>query len=245
MNRFFVEKFNIGNDSIIIDNKDDIHHIRDVIRLKENDYIIISDSSQFEYTCQIIYIGSEEIEARIMDKQKFAREPKIRVTLFQGIPKQDKMETIAQKCTELGLATLVPVFMDRTVVVDNGEYWKKVVRLQSIAEEASKQCQRGIVPEIRQACDSKSMVERLHNFDLVIFPYEEEQYFTIKNLLRGIPVNPIDIAVIIGPEGGFSDREAAAVKAAGGRAVSLGKTILRTETAGIAAMAMIMYELEM
>lgn len=245
MNRFFVEKFNIGNDSITIENKDDIHHIRDVLRLKENDDIIISDSKEFEYTCQIIFISQDEIEAQIIDKQKFAREPKIRVTLFQGIPKQDKMETIAQKSTELGLATLVPVFMDRSVVVDNGEYWKKVVRLQSIAEEAAKQCQRGIVPEIRQACDSKSMIERLHNFDLVIFPYEEEQYFTIKNLLRGIQTNPIDIAVIIGPEGGFSEREATAVKAVGGRAVSLGKTILRTETAGIATLAMIMYELEM
>ena len=245
MNRFFVERDNIEDDVILITQKDDVHHISKVLRLQEGDMIMVSDNRDSEYQGQIISVSSKAIEVKVIDKRGFTSEPKLRITLFQGIPKQGKMETITQKCTELGMDTLVPVFMERTVVVDKGDYWKKVVRCQLIAEEAAKQSQRGIVPEIRQATTVEDMLSRLKQFSFVLFPYEEEKETTIKEALKSLPEGVKNAAIIIGPEGGFTKEEAVGIIQNGGIPVSLGRTILRTETAGIVAMAMTLYELEM
>lgn len=244
MNRFFAAKSNIKDNTIIITDKDDIYHIKKVLRLQADDRIIVSDQIQYEYVCRIKEMGPELL-LEILEQNEFLREPHIRVTLFQGIPKQQKMEFVVQKCTELGLDTLVPVFMERTVVKDKGDYWKKVVRYQQIAEEAAKQSQRGVMPEVRQATTFMDMVERLSGFQLVLFPYEEEEETTIKEVLQGIEEGIKRIAIIIGPEGGFSKEEAEMIIGQGGIPLSLGKTILRTETAGMAALAMTMYELEL
>lgn len=245
MNRFFVEGDNIKDDVIIITEKDDVHHISKVLRLREDDLIIVSDNRESEYKGRIISVSNKAVEIEILEKREFETEPKLRITLFQGIPKQGKMEIITQKCTELGMDTLVPVFMERTVVVDKGDYWKKVVRCQMIAEEAAKQSQRGIVPEIRQATTLEDMISRLHQYSFVLFPYEEEKGNTIKEALKNIPDGAKNAAIIIGPEGGFTKEEAVAIIQNGGIPVSLGKTILRTETAGIVALSMTLYELEM
>ena len=180
---------------------------------------------------------------RITDKQSFAREPVTRVTLFQGIPKAGKMDLIVQKCVELGIDSIVPVFMERTVVNDNGKIGKKTERWQKISDEACKQCRRGIVPHIADAVSHSEMMDMLDDFDLVLFPYENETGNTIKDSLRNLSTKPKTVAIVIGPEGGFSDSEAKNLKKY--ECVSLGKTILRTETAGIAALAMTMYELEL
>ncbi len=245
MNRFFVEGDNIKDGVIIITEKDDVHHISKVLRLRENDLIIVSDNREFEYKGRILSVNNRAVEVEILEKKEFENEPKLKITLFQGIPKQGKIETITQKCTELGMDTLVPVFMERTVVVDKGDYWKKVIRCQMIAEEAAKQSQRGIVPEIRQATTLKDMLSRLHQYSFVLFPYEEEKETTIKEALKNIPAGAKNVAIIIGPEGGFTKEEAVGIIQNGGISVSLGKTILRTETAGIVAIAMTLYELEM
>lgn len=245
MNRFFVEKDNIGDDVILITKKDDVHHISKVLRLQEGDLIIISDNRATEYQGRIISVSNSVVEVKVLDKMVFTSEPKLRITLFQGIPKQGKMETITQKCTELGMDTLVPVFMERTVVVDKGDYWKKVVRCQLIAEEAAKQSQRGIIPEIRQATTVEDMLSRLKQYSFVLFPYEEEKELSIKQALKNLPEGVKNAAIIIGPEGGFTKEEAIGIIQNGGVPVSLGKTILRTETAGIVTIAMTMYELEM
>ena len=244
MNRFFVTQNNINENKIVITDKDDVYHIKKVLRLEENDEIIVSDQIQYEYICRIIDIGSQ-ISLEVLDQKEFSQEPLIRVTLFQGIPKQQKMEFIVQKCTELGLDTLVPVFMERTVVKDKGDYWKKVVRYQQIAEEAAKQSQRGVMSEVRQATTFKDMVERLPGFQLVLFPYEEEVETTLKDVLQDLEEGIKRIAIIIGPEGGFTKEEAENIISKGGKPLSLGKTILRTETAGMATLAMVMYELEL
>lgn len=245
MRRFFVEPGNIGQKSIRIDSGDDLHHIRKVLRLDKGDIIQVSDGRRWEYSGEIIGIYDDGAEILILDKQKFAREPVTKVTLFQGVPKQGKMDLTVRKTTELGISTIVPVFMDRTVISDKGNFWKRLVRLRTIAEEAAKQCGRGIVPEIRQETDFTDMVSRLNKFQLVLFPYEEEEEKTIKFALRNQEKKPEKVAIIIGPEGGFSPREAEILKNAQTECVSLGKTILRTETAGIAALAMCMYELEL
>ena len=135
--------------------------------------------------------------------------------------------------------------MDRTVVVDKGNFSKKLERWQKVSAEAVKQCRRGIIPEIGGTVRSSDLLNALDGFDLILFPYENETGRTIKDCLRNLEKRPGSIAVVIGPEGGFSDKEAEALKEYGADCVSLGKTILRTETAGPAALSMIMYELEL
>lgn len=244
MSRFFVEPDAVGKDIITISDENNVHHLSGVLRLRPGDEIDVSDSHEWEYHCMIEYVG-DYVEARILDKQRFAAEPRLNVTLFQGIPKQGKMDLTVQKTVELGVSQIVPVYMARTVVTDKGNFWKRMVRFRSIAEEAAKQCGRGIIPEIRQECKIEEIYERFSRFDMVIFPYENERKTTIKDLLRGNPKVLHDIAIVIGPEGGFADEEAAKIIEAGGKSCSLGKTILRTETAGLAALAMVMYELEL
>lgn len=245
MARFFVDSTDVQDNRIYIRSGEDIKHIVKVLRLKEGDVIEISDSSQWEYEAEIQFIDRDVIETLILDKQKFAREPEIHVTLFQGIPKQSKMETIVQKCVELGVYSIVPVFMDRTVVVDKGKFDKKIERWRKVSAEAVKQCRRGIVPEICEAVKSKKLPDMLQEYDLVLFPYENETGRTIKDSLRELNTKPKTVAIIIGPEGGFSDKEADSLKNVGADSVSLGRTVLRTETAGPAALSMVMYELEL
>ncbi|MDD6310548.1 MAG: RsmE family RNA methyltransferase [Firmicutes bacterium] len=245
MSRFFVAPENIGINHIIIDDRDDLHHMVKVLRLKEGDEIDVSDSIEWEYRAVIESLDKNEAQLKILDKQAFASEPELKVTLFQGVPKQGKMETIVQKCVELGVYEIVPVFMDRTVVVDKGNFSKKVQRWNKVSAEAVKQCKRGIIPEVAEAVKSKDMLNMLSDFDLVLLPYENEKGTTIKDVLRNIDKKIRSVAIIIGPEGGFSDNEADMIVSCGGESVTLGKTILRTETAGMAALSMVMYELEL
>ncbi len=280
MSRFFVPPECVGEKTIEITDRGDLHHMRKVLRMRPGDEAEISDTERFEYLARLESLAEDVAVFSILDKQGFAREPETRVTLFQGIPKQGKMESIIQKCVELGVHRIVPVFMERTVVVDRGNFGKKIDRWQKVSAEAVKQCRRGIVPEVEDALRMPEVVGRLADYDLVLIPYENEEGTTIRQVLReagerqapgrssggagpkapgaiaGGPKEPgataggseeagLSVAVLIGPEGGFAEREVEEVVAAGGRSVTLGKTILRTETAGPAALAMIMYELEM
>lgn len=254
MSRFFTGPENVGQKMIIINNADDLHHMMKVLRLKEGDEVDVSDTVEWEYRAEIVSLSKEEAVLKILDKQAFAAEPSVEITLYQGIPKQGKMEAIIQKCVELGVHEIVPVFMDRTVVVDKGNFRKKTERWNRISAEAVKQCRRGIIPQISAPVKTADVIEAFADYDLVLFPYENEKGRTIKEVLltaadpmyEEITGNHLEkIAVVIGPEGGFSEAEAEAITKAGGESVSLGRTILRTETAGMAAIAMIMYELEL
>ena len=243
--RIFTDAANIEEKMIRITDKGDIRHMIKVMRMREGDTVDVSDSSQWEYRAEILSIDEEQVLLSILDKQKFAREPELAVTLFQGIPKAGKMETIIQKCVELGVHSIVPVFMDRTVVVEKGNFSKKLERWQKVSDEAVKQCKRGMIPEICPQLRFGEMTAQLSDYDLILFPYENEDNFSIKDCLRGLSEKPKTVAIVIGPEGGFSDKEAAAMDEAGAARVTLGKTILRTETAGMAALSMTMYELEL
>ena len=266
MSRFFVAPEDIGAEYITIENKEDLHHMHKVLRLKAGDEIDVSDGDMWEYHGRIASLEPECCQVEILDKQKFSAEPEAKITLFQGIPKQGKMELIVQKAVELGACGIVPVFMDRTVVTDKGNFGKKIQRWQKVSNEAVKQCKRGIIPQVEDAVKMPEVIRRFEGFDLVLFPYENEDGTTIKDVLRplsdlmvcgsdaedgmtagdaGKPARPEKIAIIIGPEGGFSEKEAAQIVEAGGKSVSLGKTTLRTETAGLAAIAMTLYELEL
>lgn len=244
MSRFFTEPENISDKYIYITDADDIHHIKKVLRLKPGDTVEISDGQKWEYEGDIEEITATEVTLRITDKQSFARECQRQGLLcFRAYLRRGKMDLIVQKCVELGIDSIVPVFMERTVVNDNGKIGKKTERWQKISDEACKQCRRGIVPAIADAVNHSEMMNMLKDFDLVLFPYENETGRTIKDALRNLKDKPETVAIVIGPEGGFSDSEAEDLRKY--ECVSLGKTILRTETAGIAALAMTMYELEL
>ena len=243
--KLFTDSAHVGDRYITITDKGDIRHLTKVLRLGKGDTVEVSDSACWEYTAEIEEITESEVLLRIVDKQAFAREPALLVTLFQGIPKAGKMENIIQKCVELGVYAIVPVFLERTVVVDKGNFRKKLDRWQKISDEAVKQCRRGLVPQIETPLAKDGLLRRLQEYDLVLLPYENEQSRTLKDCLRELTERPRTVAVIIGPEGGFSAREAEAFIRAGAVSVSLGKTVLRTETAGMAALAMLMYELEL
>lgn len=245
MSRFFVDQTDIYDSEIIISQKSDVKHIKKVLRMKPGDLLEISDGNAWEYEGEILHIDDDQVEIKILDKQKFAREPEIDITIYQGVPKSGKMELIVQKNVELGMKKLVPTFMDRTVVSGIEKYKKKVERYNSIAMEAAKQCRRGIIPTVADPITFKNMVSELEEYDLIIFPYENENNFTIKDFLQGIAEKPEKVAIIIGPEGGFSDSEVSMLREKGIESVTLGNTILRTETAGIATVAMLMYQLEM
>lgn len=248
MHRFFVDPVQIVGGEIFIRDAGDLKHLRRVLRLSVGDAVDVSDGADWEYRGVISQITEAEVVVQITDKQKFAREPRLRVSLFQGIPKAAKMEGIVRRSVELGVYEIIPVFMARTVVVDKGNFEKKVLRWQKISDEAVKQCKRGMIPRVQPALTFAGLPAALADFDLVLFPYENEENRTIKACLRSLSEGqkrPQTVAMIIGPEGGFSEEEAEILDRAGAVRVSLGRTILRTETAGPAALAMTMYELEM
>lgn len=261
MSKFFVDPSAVSGAHIYLENKDDLHHLRKVLRARPGMELDISDGDCWEYKTCLEELTGDCATLKILDKQKFATEPATRVTLYQGVPKASKMETVIQKTVEMGVDTIVPVFMERTVVVEKGNFGKKLDRWNKIAAEAVKQCKRGLIPRVTESYDVDKMLAELPNYDLIICPYENEDGLTIKDFLRAAPppaaVQPglestgrtgpqaLRVALIIGPEGGFSESEIEKLKAAGAATVTLGKTILRTETAGLAALAMIMYELEL
>lgn len=269
MARFFVTKDAVKENIIEITNQDDIKHISKVLRLAEGDFIDVSDSEEYEYRVELIQVTKDKAVGMIQDKQSFSKEPRLAVTLYQSVPKQGKMELIIQKTVELGVLRIVPVFTKRCVVTDNGSFGKKIERWQKVSAESVKQCRRGLVPQIGDPIDFPAMTKELSSgYDLVLFLYENEQRTTIKQVLREfsaewVLTSAIDgmtamderdcslepkkpsVAIIVGPEGGFSDEEADILKNSKAKCASLGRTILRTETAGMAALAVVMYELEL
>ncbi len=245
MSRFFVPASAVGGTAVRITDKKDLHHLTDVLRAAKGDSITVCGSDGWEYDCVIESVGREEVTARITDKSRGTEEPSTKVTLFQGIPKGSKLDDLTRKAVELGVSSIVPVFMDRTVVRDRGGFEKKTARLRKIAEEAAKQSRRSVIPEISGPVDFGKMLAMLGDEDAVIFCYENEERKTLKQALRSLRERPGRIGLVIGPEGGFSPEEADALREVTGMCVTLGNTVLRTETAGPAALSMILYELEM
>lgn len=245
MNRFFVKREDISGDKIFITDKEDVHHIVKVLRLKRNDKIEISDGIENEYIAGILEAASDMVVCEICEKLSEDREPKVEITLVQGLPKQGKMELIVQKAVELGVSTLIPCIFRRSINSDSEKANKKTDRWQKIAKEAAQQSKRKIIPKVENCEDMKSLIGKLDEFDLVLLAYEDERKASIKSELRANRISPPKVAVIIGPEGGFEIEEVEMLKKAGAISVSLGKAILRTETAGIAAISMLIYALDM
>lgn len=243
MPRFFAARENISDTEIVIDNED-VNHISRVLRLNLGDEITVCDGKGFDYTVKISEIESKKIICKIIEKRKSDTEPNIEVTLFQGLPKASKMEYIIQKTTELGINKIVPCALSRCVVKLENEKAekKKTERWQKIAEAAAKQSGRGIVPEIAMPLGLNEAIGELKKCDICFAPYECEEEGGLRKVLLS-KVNPKKVGFIIGPEGGFDISEIEKIKAADIPLVTLGRRILRTETAGEAVLSMIMYEI--
>lgn len=241
MNRFFVKKENIENKEITVFGED-VQHITKVLRLQKGDRIVICDGEGNDYLTAILETDKQYVRTGIIEKEPSKGEPDIEVVLYQGIPKSTKMELIIQKCTEMGIKRIVPVFTIRTIVKLESEKdeRKKVERWAKIAEEAAKQSGRGIVPIIDMPVTLAEALKDAVKLDNVIVPYELEGSLSIKEALGRNKAG--SIGFFIGPEGGFEPEEVLKAKNMGAVPVSLGSRILRTETAGIVVLAGIMYE---
>jgi len=244
MYRFFIDENQVNVDEIIIVGSD-VNHISNVLRLKMSDTITLCNQKGIDYICTIVSLTKDEIHCRIIEQGQTKSELPIQITLVQGAPKQEKMELIIQKSVELGVFQILPVEMKRSIVkYDDKKVDKKLERWQSIAESAAKQAKRGIIPEIIPFQSWKKTLERLKQFDKVIVPYEHEDGISrTRDIFSQLKKNE-SIAIVIGPEGGFDESEIADLVGINAITISLGNRILRTETAGFAALAMIVYQIE-
>ena len=238
MYHFYTEKSNISDKTITICGED-VNHIKNVLRMKEGEEIIICDSEGTDYHSKIVSLGRDEVVAEILNSGISEAEMKFRVHLFQGMPKKDKMEMIIQKSVELGVYEIIPVMTRRVIVKldDKKKEEAKVKRWQAISESAAKQSGRGMIPGVSGCLSFKDALKLASSMHKVFIPYENapsssEDMKKYLKLLEAIEPDT-DVAVFIGPEGGFEPGEVEEAVAAGAVPISLGKRILRTETAGL------------
>ena len=237
MRRFFCES--ITNTTAVITG-DDAHHIARVLRMKAGDALSLCDGAGNEYDAVITGITQDAISCAVGERRASEAESPVKVTLFQCLPKTGKMELIVQKCTELGVFSIVPVLSARCVVVPNKDYEKKRERYNRVALEAAKQSRRAMIPQVLPLVELKKI--DVNAFDLFLVAYEDESTVSLKQALHA--ASPKTIALLIGPEGGLEEGEVSRLMQSGALSVSLGKRILRTETAGMAMLAQILYEVE-
>lgn len=247
MYQFFVEPGQINeNDKRVIITGSDVNHIKNVLRMKVGEELAVSNGVDGrEYRCGILSLGEDSIECELRFVKEDAVELPVKVTLFQGLPKADKMELIIQKAVELGVAEIVPVATKRCVVkLDDKKAASKIARWQSIAEAAAKQSKRGIIPQVLPVQSFKLALEQAAEMDVRLIPYELESGMERTRELLGSIKPGQSVAVFIGPEGGFEESEIALAADAGVESITLGRRILRTETAGMTVLAWIGYLLE-
>ncbi|WDV44549.1 16S rRNA (uracil(1498)-N(3))-methyltransferase [Clostridiaceae bacterium M8S5] len=242
MNRFFIEDSFVDNRVTI--KGDDVKHIKNVLRLSIGDQISLCDGNDNEYIAEIKAINNKDVMCEMLSKCDIKRESNIKITLYQALTKGQKMDLIIQKAVELGVNEICPVQTKRcvSVIKDISKENKKVNRWNKIAYEAAKQSKRGIIPSVKNILTFKELLEDMEKLDEIIVPYECEQKNSIKNLLKTVDAK--SIGIVIGPEGGFEEEEINMLREKQASIVTLGNRILRTETAGLATIAVIMYELD-
>jgi len=240
LRNFYVSHNKIFSDRILISGEEK-HHIVNVLRLKPDEHVKIFDGQGNEYLARLKHFNSDNVVAEILEHRQISP-PKPYVTLLQGLPKFDKFDQIVQKTTELSVSEIVPVLCQRSVPRLNRDVsLKRVSRWQRIANEASKQCGRIYFPKVKEITEFNECLTSL-NFDLSLILWEEEQKLGLKSILRqNAPAERVGL--FVGPEGGFSSDEVDIATAAGAIPVTLGSNILRTETAAIVGVALILYEL--
>lgn len=239
MYHFFVEPHQIGAEEIRIEGAD-VNHIRNVLRMKPGEEILISSREGGDYFCRVEELEPEYVSAKILEEWENKELP-ARIHLFQGLPKGDKMELIIQKAVELGAYRVVPVSMKRSVVkLDAKKADAKRKRWNAVSESAAKQSKRSLIPEVAPLMTYKEAVKEAAGYDMVLLPYESADGIRKTRELLASVKPGTDIAVFIGPEGGFEDEEVELARENGAEIVTLGKRILRTETAGLCMLSALM-----
>lgn len=244
MNHFFVSPSQVREGQIAIEGGD-VNHIKNVLRMKRGELMEVSDGTGSRYLCELECMETETVFVKIVDVWEDDVELPAKIYLFQGLPKGDKMELIIQKAVELGAFEIIPVETRRCVVrIDEKKADKKVARWNAIAEGAAKQSGRGVVPKVQGVMGFTEALNCANEMDVCLIPYEKAKGMqkTKEALQRVRPGKTV--AIFIGPEGGFEEKEIEMACGHGAFPISLGKRILRTETAGFTVLAVLMYHLE-
>ena len=244
MHHFFVTPEQVRESHIYIEGSD-VNHVKNVLRMKLGEELEICDGNNKKYLCEIEEMTAEYVCATIKEELQADTELPSKLYLFQGLPKSDKMELIIQKAVELGVYEIIPVATKRAVVkLDDKKASKKVERWNSIAEGGAKQSGRSFVPEVTAVMSYKEALAYASKLDVVLIPYElAEGMAETKQIISAIEPGQ-SVGIFIGPEGGFEVSEVESAMAAGAKAITLGKRILRTETAGLTTLSILMYHLE-
>lgn len=245
MHCFYCKAENVTGEQITITGSD-VNHIKNVLRMERGDGLMVCDGTGMQYTCKITEFPPGEVCLSVLKTEKASTELSVGLKLYQGLPKKDKMELIIQKAVELGAAEIIPVMTKRCIVKleDDKKEAKKLERWQAIAESAAKQSGRGIIPTVCRVMNYKEAIKKASSEGMSIIPYEmADGMKTLKEAAENASKQQV-ISVFIGPEGGFEEAEVEFAKENGVVPVSLGKRILRTETAGFTTLSILMYEIE-
>ena len=247
MYQFFVEpeQIDVAAKSVIIRGTD-VNHIKNVLRMRPGEEVAVSNGIDGkEYRCGILALEEDCVRLELRFIKEDGVELPAKIYLFQGLPKADKMELIIQKAVELGAFQVIPVSMKRCVVkLDEKKADAKIKRWQGIAEAAAKQSKRSLIPEIMPVISLREAFARSQKMQVRLIPYERaEGMEKTREILKGIRPGD-EVAVFIGPEGGFEEAEIEEAMKAQIKPVTLGKRILRTETAGMTVLAFLLYQLE-
>ena len=244
MHRCFVSGENLNGGQVVLTGKQ-AHQIRNVLRMTPGDQIIVLDNAGYEYVAAITDVARQRVVGRVMDKQPAQGEPRTQITLYQSILAREKFEWVLQKCTEVGVTRFVPVVTQRSIVRRADTITPhRLARWKGIVTEAAEQSGRGRIPQLERPVKFADALAGLSAFDRCLVASPQAGSRTLRELLQAGRPAPAGIALLIGPEGGFSDEEVAAACEKGAAAVNLGKRILRTETAAVVACALILYEME-
>lgn len=243
MYHFFVSEEQINGENAYIEGSD-VNHIANVLRMKPGEELLISVKGDWDYLCKIVDIETDRVNLKVLESME-QRELPVNITLLQGIPKSDKLEMIIQKAVELGVSEIIPVKTKRVVVkIEEKKQASKVNRWNAIAESAAKQSKRSIIPKVHEPMSIDNALEIVKDFGVKLIPYENADGIDKTRKILDNMDKTKNIAVFIGPEGGFEDAEVERIKNSGFEVITLGKRILRTETAGLALLSNIMIRLE-
>lgn len=245
MHWFYVENGQIDEHTITITGSD-VNHIKNVLRMQKGEKIVICDGQGTDYYCSIVEFSKDKVITNILEMNDTETELHTNIYLFQGLPKKDKMELIIQKAVELGVHEVIPVSMKRCVakIEDKKKEQKKLERWQTIATSAAKQSGRGIIPKIKGVMSFEDALQKAKELEFAIVPYEQAEGMAESKKLIETACKKKSIGVFIGPEGGFDDAEIQKAIEAGFSTFSLGKRILRTETAGLTILSVLMFQIE-
>lgn len=241
MSKFFIKSNQINGNNIEILGQDS-YHISNVLRCKIGEKITISEENGLDYLCEIHKFEQGKVILNILDCMGIETEPNLKITLYQALPKAEKMEFIIQKCVEIGVDTIIPIKTERCIVKLNGKEDKKIERWQKISEAAAKQSQRGKIPKIKAPLSFKQAIEDSKKLNKVIIPYEKEEGNSLKSFTKRHKCD--NIGIFIGPEGGFTESEIKLATCNNIIPITLGKRILRTETAALFTAIILLYEME-